>query len=93
MAYKQSSPYSNTPIRGDYLDIMDPKFIVEDPGDESYEIIPKYDQRPDLLSHHKYGTVDYWWVFSARNPDLLIDPIQDFRAGTIIRIPKLKNIR
>tara|TARA_B100000029_G_scaffold205672_1_gene203533 strand:+ start:148 stop:432 length:285 start_codon:yes stop_codon:yes gene_type:complete len=92
-SYKSTSPYSKTSIKGDYLDIMDPKYIIKDDSDESYVIESKYDKRPDLLSNNKYGTVDYWWVFSVRNENILIDPIQDFRAGIVIRIPKLKNIR
>ena len=91
--YKDSSPYSTTFMKGDYLDIMNPRYVLHDDSDESYVIESKYDKRPDLLSHNKYGSVDYWWIFSIRNEDLLIDPIQDFRTGVQIRIPKLKNIR
>ena len=49
--------------------------------------------RPDLLSHKLFGSVKYWWVFAVRNPDKIIDPIQDFKAGCVIKIPKLENIR
>ena len=75
--YSSNSPYSKTPIKGDYLDIMN----------------SKYEMRPDLLSHKLFGSVKYWWVFAVRNPDKIVDPIQDFRAGCVIRIPKLNNIR
>tara|TARA_Y100001970_G_C14100945_1_gene785446 strand:- start:343 stop:621 length:279 start_codon:yes stop_codon:yes gene_type:complete len=91
--YDSTSPYSKTVIKGDYLDIMNPKYIIHDPRDESYIIEAKYDMRPDLLSYKFYGTVKYWWVFALRNSSIIIDPIQDFRTGTTIKIPKLKNIR
>tara|TARA_B100000965_G_C19602788_1_gene763869 strand:+ start:6134 stop:6412 length:279 start_codon:yes stop_codon:yes gene_type:complete len=91
--YSSNSPYSKTPIKGDYLDIMNPKFIIRDESDESYVIESKYEMRPDLLSHKLFGSVKYWWVFAVRNPDKIVDPIQDFKAGCTIRIPKLENIR
>ena len=91
--YDSFSPYSKTRIKGDYLDIMNPKFILHDESDDSYTIESKYEKRPDLLSYKHYGTVKYWWVFSVRNENLLIDPIQDFKAGTTIKIPKIENLR
>ncbi len=39
-----------------------------------------------------YGTAKYWWVFAHRNPDIIIDPIRGFSAGTIIKIPSKDNI-
>ena len=47
--YDSTSPYSKTVIKGDYLDIMNPKYIIHDPRDESYIIEAKYDMRPDLF--------------------------------------------
>jgi hypothetical protein len=91
--YDSASPYSKTYINGDYLDLMNPRYIVHEDTDDYYTIEPKYDMRPDLLAHIKFGTVRYWWVFTLRNKSILLDPIQDFRAGITIRIPKLKNIR
>jgi hypothetical protein len=32
-------------------------------------------------------------LFALRNKDTIIDPIQDFRAGIVIRIPKIENVR
>ena len=91
--YDTNSPYSRTSIIGDYLDILDPRFIIHDDLDNSYVIEQKYDMRPDLLSYKLFGTAKLWWVFLMRNPDVINDPIQDFRAGTSIRIPQLKNMR
>jgi len=39
-----------------------------------------------------YDTAKYWWIFATRNPDIIIDPIRDFSAGTEIRIPSKDNI-
>jgi len=39
-----------------------------------------------------YGTAKYWWIFAARNPNNIVDPIRDFSAGTKIRIPNIDNI-
>ena len=48
--------------------------------------------RPDLLAYDRYGSSRYWWLFAMRNKDIIIDPIQDFKTGITIRIPKLENV-
>ena len=40
-------------------------------------------KRPDLLSNNKYGTVDYWWVFSVRNVFVVIDSMYSSEHGNI----------
>jgi len=55
--------------------------------DEVYVIGHGYDERPDLLAHQLYGNTRLWWVFAMRNPDVLIDPIGDFKAGVEIILP------
>ena len=93
MAYSEQSPYSKTPVSGDFLSIMNSRSVLHDASDQSYTIESKYDMRPDLLAFNLYGSSKYWWLFAIRNREMLIDPIQDFRAGVTIRIPKLKNLR
>jgi len=40
--------------------------------------------RPDKMSQHVYGHVDWWWkIMEANN----IKDVYDFKAGTNIRIP------
>jgi len=91
--YKKHSPWSNTTILYDrILDIQKRRYIKKDPLDEEILIPQQYDGRPDLFSYEKYGTSKYWWIFSARNPDTIQDPINDFKAGTMIRVPQKKNI-
>lgn len=55
--------------------------------DAEYEIEPQYAERPDRLAHDVYGNSRYWWVFAARNPDVLKDPIRDFQSGVKIILP------
>ena len=91
--YSKQSPYSKSVITGDYLNLMTPRTVIEDPKDDSYTIGSQYNLRPDGVAYKLYGNSRYWWLFSARNKDILIDPIQDFKTGTTIRIPKLNNVR
>jgi len=91
--YKENSPWNKTTIIDDtVLDIMKKRYIFRDPYDEDYTIPSKFDERPDLCSYDMYGTAKYWWIFAARNPDVIIDPIRDFSAGTTIKIPSEDNI-
>lgn len=91
--YKSHSPWSKTSILyNKVLDIQNKRYLAKDPLDEEVSIPQHMDRRPDLMSYEKYGTAKYWWIFSHRNPDIIIDPINDFTSGTIIRIPKRENI-
>jgi len=90
--YKSSSPYSKTRMVGDYLDLMTTRSVAYDGTDETYIVESKYNMRPDLLAYDRYGSSRYWWLFAMRNKDIIIDPIQDFKTGITIRIPKLENV-
>lgn len=92
MNYKEQSFYAKTKQYDFYLDILEPRTVVESPDDKEYVIEPKYHLRPELLAYEIYGDVNYFWVFCVRNPDLIIDPIEDFVAGKIIKIPSVENI-
>ena len=82
-----TSQYLLTPITNFYLDILVPRTVQANTTDPLIVIPPAYDQRPDLMSQQYYGTPNLWWVFAVRNPDFLIDPIQDFVAGLQIYVP------
>jgi len=84
---KTTSQYLTTPIRDWYLDIMIARSVPVSEHDKIIIIPPAYNQRPDLLSQQEYGTANLWWVFAVRNPDLLIDPINDFVSGLEIYVP------
>lgn len=84
---KDSSQYLLTPIKNWYLDQWIPRQIPKSDFDKIIIIPPEFDQRPDLMSNQEYGTPRLWWVFCMRNPDLIIDPINDFVAGLEIFVP------
>jgi hypothetical protein len=90
--YSKNSPYFNTEINGDYLDIINFRKIPIDKNDIEYEIGSKYLNRPDLLAHDLYGDSNLWWVFAARNPNKIKDPINDMIPGNVIFLPKVSNI-
>ena len=84
---KDTSQYTLTPIKNWYLDIWVPRSVPKNDFDKIMIIPPEFNQRPDLLSQQEYGTPKLWWVFCLRNPNLIIDPINDFIAGLEIYIP------
>ena len=90
---KDTSQYSLTPVKNWYLDLWVPRTVTASDHDPIITIPPAFDQRPDLLSQQEYGTPKLRWVFAIRNPDLIIDPINDFIAGIEIYVPSniLKN--
>ena len=53
---------------------------------KKYMIIPAgMEARADLLSHHAYGTSDFWWVICVANN--VIDPFEQLTAGKQITVP------
>ena len=86
--YSKSSPYYTTGFYGAFLDIINPRTISKRTDDVSFTIDHTYQNRPDLLAYDLYGDSALWWVFIARNPNVLRDPIFDFLAGVTIYIPK-----
>lgn len=85
---KDTSQYYSTPIKNWYLDLWVPIPVPSNTYDSLIIIPPSFNQRPDLLSQQEYGTPKLWWVFAVRNPDILIDPINDFLSGLQIYIPQ-----
>lgn len=70
-----------------YLDFWTPPSLIVNPNDTLITLAAKYDKRPDLLSFDYYQTAEYWWVFMMRNPNVISDPIWDFRTGIEIFVP------
>lgn len=85
--YAKTSPYYGTDSWGKFLDVMVDRKISPKRTDVLYKIDKIYENRPDLLAHDLYGNSALWWVFVQRNPDVLKDPIGDFKAGKSIFIP------
>ena len=86
--YSTNSPYFQTGNFGNFLDVMINRSITKKVDDVLYEIDTVYEYRPDLLAFDLYGDSALWWVFAQRNPNVLKDPLFDFRAGYKIYIPQ-----
>ncbi len=91
-SYKNSSPYAGTKNFGQFLDVMQYRSITKKPDDVSYVINSVYKYRPDMLAYDLYGDVNLWWVFAVRNPNVIKDPLFDFRPGVTIYIPKKETL-
>ena len=87
-SYSNSSPWYNTAVKNNYLDILSIRPVSAESDDFLYTIQPQYAYRPDLLAFDLYGNSSLWWVFTQRNLDVLHDPILDFVPGTQIYICK-----
>lgn len=90
--YSKISPYATTSINGFYLDLLNYREIPKLAEDPEMTINDIYEFRPDLLASDLYGESSLWWVFAARNPDLIEDPINDFTTGKTIKLPKKSSL-
>ena len=90
VVYNKSSPdaTTNTFGNGQFLDLLVYPTIVKQVDDVQFTINSIYQYRPDLLANDLYGNSALWWVFRARNPNALDDPVFDFQAGVTIFVPK-----
>ena len=86
-AYSTSSPYYGTGTYGQFLDLLTIRPITKLANDKLYTIDRFYHQRPDLLASDLYQDAKLWWVFAARNPNVLKDPLFDFMTGYTIYLP------
>lgn len=87
--YPATSPYFITDVVNEqYLDVMIDRPIPTVPTDIYWEITTGYNLRPDLLAYDLYNNSKLWWVFAARNPNRLPDPLFSFITGVGIYLPK-----
>ena len=91
--YSNASPYAETGLYRLGLDVMQHRKIPRFADDRLFEIEPRYNLRPDLLAHDLYGSAKLWWVFAARNPSVLKDPMFHFVTGNKIYIPTKQTIK
>lgn len=92
--YKSSSLYYDTPQTNFALDIYQPRYFpFDDDADDVVMIEKSYERRPDLMSYDRYGSVAYWWVFMARNKDIIKDPVFGFTAGLEIYAPTKRTVQ
>lgn len=91
--YKDTSPWYNTTITKNYLDVLTIRPVSAETDDFLYTIESQYTYRPDLLAFDLYGDPALWWVFIQRNLDVLQDPIFDFVPGKKIYICKNSSLK
>lgn len=85
--FDSRSFYKSTDKSGFYMGYYEPYNIPFDSTDY-YIIIPtEFDLKPGGLAQKLYGDPQLMWIFSVYNRDIIIDPLFDFRAGKIIRVP------
>jgi hypothetical protein len=85
--YAKSSPYYGAGFSGSFLDLMQKRKITKLSTDKLYSIDRIYHLRPDLLAFDLYQKSALWWVFAARNPNALKDPLFDFVTNNVIYLP------
>jgi len=90
--YSKYSPYYTTERFGSFLDILNFRTIPRSSQDVLFKITKFYEYRPDLLAADMYGKSSLWWVFAARNPNTIRDPVFDFSVGQKIYIPDVKTL-
>lgn len=90
--YSRSSPYFKSTIINNRMGVATLPRIPKLGDDVLVTLSEVYEYRPDLLSYDLYKTVNYWWVFAARNPSVIEDPVFDFVSGIRIYIPKQTTI-
>lgn len=91
--YPSSSPYAVTLQSSWYLGNYVHRKITPASDDTLMQLTSKYNSRPDLLSYDLYSTPVYWWIFMARNLNIIRDPLRDFKEGIIIYVPSLNHVR
>lgn len=90
--YTQYSPYAKTKQTW-FLDYNLPRRIYPADSDVTYTVPSKYDEQPWRLAKELYGHEELYYIFALINPDLLIDPVYDFKTGLQIQIPTLQRVQ
>lgn len=91
--YDAASPYYQTEYSQFFLDVMINRPIPKQDDDILFKINLTYQYRPDLLAYDLYDNSKLWWVFYQRNPNTLQAPPLDFKADTVIYVPKITTLR
>lgn len=85
--YDKYSAYYTTEKFGRFLDVLSYREVPRNKNDRIFTVNAIYEFRPDLLANDLYGRSSLWWVFSARNPNVIKDPVFDFYRGQVIYLP------
>lgn len=94
-SYPATSPYFVTDVTNQkFLDFMNNRSLPSLPSDIFYTLPPVYEYRPDMLAYDLYSDSRLWWVFAARNPNVLgPDPYFNFKTGVQFYLPTLATLR
>ena len=74
-----------TDVNGNMLGWWERTIFVKDPSDVTFELIQKYNHRPDLVSFDMYGRSDLQWFVMQYNN--ISDVTVEFVTGTNIVVP------
>jgi len=91
--YDSTSAYYLTPYSQFFLDVWTNRPFPRESDDQTLVITQTYQYRPDMLAFDLYDNATLWWVFYQRNPNTLQAPPLDFKAGTLIYLPKLSTLK
>jgi hypothetical protein len=91
--YAKTSPYYNSSMVNNYLDVINFRDIPKERDDILFELTATYEHRPDLLAYDLYKDHKLWWVFAVRNRSVIKDPIFDMVAGVKIYLPKASTLQ
>jgi len=91
--YTKTSPYYNTSMINNYLDVINFRDIPKEKDDILFELTATYEHRPDLLAYDLYKDQKLWWVFAVRNRSVIKDPVFDMVAGVKIYLPKASTLQ
>ena len=91
--YAKTSPYYNSSMVNNYLDVINFRDIPKERDDILFELTATYEHRPDLLAYDLYKDHKLWWVFSVRNRSVIKDPVFDMVAGVKIYLPKASTLQ
>jgi hypothetical protein len=91
--HRRDSFLRNASTFDGFLDLNTLPKLPEDPFEVDYKIKESESKRPDILATNLYSTPRLWWVFALKNPDIIKDPIEDFKAGVIIKIPSPETVK
>lgn len=91
MTYSPKSLYSETPIKGRFLDHYVHRKLEPHRDDAQIQVQGEWVFRPDLMALDIYGDEDLWWVIPVRNG--LEDLVFDVIYGRTLVVPPLELIR
>lgn len=90
--YSTFSPYSKVKQTW-YLGYYSPRGLLPADSDTMYTIETKYNEQPWRLAKERFGNERLYYIFALLNPNIIEDPVYDFKAGVTIRIPTMKRIK